>query len=133
MKLEKPESTPLFGKSSCFSIYLLGCTQQIAYLDSDRDAPPHAAVHIPRAATPKQHPQLHLLKLALLQTRQLTVVVHQVLPGVGVPDVTGEGVVGWGGLVEGPAVAGAHHTHPSRLRPHFCLHTQMEVSHVANV
>ena len=92
-------------------------------LDSNRNASPHASVHIARAAAPKQHPQLHLLKLALLQAGNLTVVFHQVLLGPDVPDITGEGAVSRSSLVVGPGIAGAHATEPSRLWSHTSLHS----------
>ena len=95
----------------------------VSNLDSHRNASPHAPVHIARAATPQQHPQLHLLKLAQLQTGYLTVVVHQILPGLGVPDVAGEGPVGWGCLTVRPGVTGPHHRDTSRLGSHVSLHT----------
>lgn len=83
------------------------------YLDSNRNASPHASVHIAGAAGPKQHPQLHLLKLALLQAGNLTIVLHQVLLGPDVPDITGEGTVGRSSLVVGPGIAWPHATDPS--------------------
>ena len=96
------------------------------YLDSNRNASPHSSVHIARAAAPKQHPQLHLLKLALLQAGNLTIVLHQVLLGPGVPDVTREGAVGRSSLVMGPSIAWPHATGPSRLWSHASLHHLFE-------
>ena len=93
----------------------------ISHLDRNRDASPHASVHIARAAACEQHSQLHLLKLALLQAGHIAVVVHQVLAGLGVPDVTWEGAVGRGGVGFGPAITWAHHAHSSGVRPQLCL------------
>lgn len=93
----------------------------LADLDSNRDTPPHAPVHIARAAAPQQHAQLHLLKLALLQAGHLAVVGHQVLSRLGVADVAGEGTVGWRCVALGPAVTWPHHAAPSRMGPHLSL------------
>ena len=84
-----------------------------AYLDSHRDASPHASVHIAGAAATQQHAQLHLLKLALPQAGHVALVVHQVLPRPAVPDVTREGGNGHDRLAHGPGIAGAHPADPS--------------------
>lgn len=103
----------------------------VANLDSNRDAPPHASVHIPRAAATQQHTKLYLLELTLLQAGELTIVLHQVLPRFCVPDLTWEGAVGRCSLVYCPAVTRPHHTRSSRLRPRVCLHIASELSQEA--
>ncbi|KAA6427590.1 MAG: hypothetical protein FRX49_02253 [Trebouxia sp. A1-2] len=56
----------------------------------------------------------------------LTIVLHQVLLGPGVPDVTREGAVGRSSLVMGPSIAWPHATGPSRLWSHASLHHLFE-------
>ena len=90
-------------------------------LDSNRNAPPHAPVHVARAAAAQQHSQLHLLKLTLLQAGHLAVVGHQILARLGMPDVAGEGIVCRRCVALGPAVTWPHHTCPSRVGPHVSL------------
>ena len=94
---------------------------RLADLDSDRNAAPHAPVHIARAAAAQQHAQLHLLKLALLQAGHLAVVSHQVLARLGVPDVAGEGAVGGCCVALGPGVTWPHRACSSRVGPHVRL------------
>ena len=96
-------------------------TVGLADLDSNRNAAPHAPVHVARAAAAQQHSQLHLLKLALLQAGHLAVISHQVLACLGVPDVAREGTVSRRCVALGPAVAWPHHTCASRVGPHVSL------------